>query len=95
MNEQLLLSGVRQHELRETAESLNAQLQLEIADQARSLRSIPIWAVLHERFPPFIFELGMSPIGNGTASGLGERRSTYADSSGGRRRRNDTNSAMS
>ena len=27
MNEQLLLSGVRQHELRENAESLNAQLQ--------------------------------------------------------------------
>ena len=35
MNEQLLLSGVRQHELRETAESLNAQLQLEIADRKR------------------------------------------------------------
>jgi signal transduction histidine kinase len=34
-NEQLLLSGVRQHELRETAESLNAQLQLEIADRKR------------------------------------------------------------
>jgi len=35
VNEQLLLSGVRQHELRETAESLNAQLKLEIADRKR------------------------------------------------------------
>jgi len=35
VNEQLLLSGVRQHELRETAERLNAQLQLEIADRKR------------------------------------------------------------
>ncbi|MGA2252540.1 two-component system sensor histidine kinase NtrB [Terracidiphilus sp.] len=35
VNEQLLLSGVRQHELRETAESLNAQLQLEIANRER------------------------------------------------------------
>ncbi|MGD0097487.1 MAG: PAS domain-containing sensor histidine kinase [Terracidiphilus sp.] len=35
MNEQLLLSGVRQHELTETAERLNAQLQLEIADRKR------------------------------------------------------------
>jgi signal transduction histidine kinase len=33
VNEQLLLSGVRQHELRETADKLNAQLQLEIADR--------------------------------------------------------------
>jgi signal transduction histidine kinase len=35
VNEQLLLSGVHQHELRETAERLNAQLQLEIADRKR------------------------------------------------------------
>lgn len=35
MNEQLLLSGVRQHELREAAEKLNALLQLEIADRKR------------------------------------------------------------
>lgn len=35
VNEQLLLSGVRQHELRETAERLNAQLHLEIADRKR------------------------------------------------------------
>ena len=35
INEQLLLSGVRQHELRETAEKLNTQLQLEIADRKR------------------------------------------------------------
>jgi signal transduction histidine kinase len=35
VNEQLLLSGVRQHELRETADKLNAQLQLEIADRKR------------------------------------------------------------
>jgi two-component system, NtrC family, sensor kinase len=35
VNEQLLLSGVRQHELRETAEKLNAKLQLEIADRKR------------------------------------------------------------
>jgi PAS domain-containing protein len=35
VNEQLLLSGVRQHELRETAEKLNAQLQLEIAERRR------------------------------------------------------------
>lgn len=35
VNEQLLLSGVRQLELRETAERLNAQLQLEIADRKR------------------------------------------------------------
>jgi two-component system NtrC family sensor kinase len=35
VNEQLLLSGVRQHELRETAERLNAQLQLEIAERKR------------------------------------------------------------
>src|SRR6185437_16111259 len=35
VNEQLLLSGVRQHELREIAEKLNAQLRLEIADRKR------------------------------------------------------------
>ncbi|MGB6132833.1 MAG: PAS domain-containing sensor histidine kinase [Acidobacteriaceae bacterium] len=35
VNEQLLLSGVRQHELRETAERLNAELQLEIAERKR------------------------------------------------------------
>lgn len=35
VNEQLLLSGVRQLELRETAEKLNARLQLEIADRKR------------------------------------------------------------
>jgi signal transduction histidine kinase len=35
VNEQLLLSGVRQHELRETAEKLNAKLQLEIADRKK------------------------------------------------------------
>jgi len=35
VNEQLLLSGVRQHELRERAEKLNAQLRLEIADRKR------------------------------------------------------------
>jgi two-component system, NtrC family, sensor kinase len=35
VNEQLLLSGVRQHELRDTADKLNAQLQLEIADRKR------------------------------------------------------------
>ena len=40
VNEQLLLSGVRQHELRETAESLNAQLQLEIADRERMERAL-------------------------------------------------------
>jgi two-component system, NtrC family, sensor kinase len=35
VNQQLLLSGVHQHELRETADKLNAQLQLEIADRKR------------------------------------------------------------
>ena len=35
VNEQLLLSGVRQHELTETAERLNAQLQLEMAERKR------------------------------------------------------------
>jgi signal transduction histidine kinase len=35
VNEQLLLSGVRQHELREMAEKLNAQLQFEIADRKK------------------------------------------------------------
>ncbi|HEY5254314.1 MAG TPA: ATP-binding protein [Acidobacteriaceae bacterium] len=40
VNEQLLLSGVRQHELRETAEELNAQLQLEIADRKRMERAL-------------------------------------------------------
>ena len=40
VNEQLLLSGVRQHELRETAERLNAQLQLEIADRERMERAL-------------------------------------------------------
>jgi signal transduction histidine kinase len=35
VNEQLLLSGVHQHELRETAERLNAELQLEIVDRKR------------------------------------------------------------
>ena len=33
MNEQLMLSGVRQHELREATEKLNAQLQLEMTDR--------------------------------------------------------------
>jgi signal transduction histidine kinase len=40
VNEQLLLSGVRQHELRETAEGQNEQLQLEIADRKRMERSL-------------------------------------------------------
>jgi signal transduction histidine kinase len=40
MNEQLLLSGVRQHELRETAERLNVQLQHEIADRERLERAL-------------------------------------------------------
>jgi len=40
VNEQLLLSGVRQHELRETAENLNAQLQLEITDRKRLERAL-------------------------------------------------------
>jgi signal transduction histidine kinase len=40
VNEQLLLSGVRQHELRETAEKLNVQLQLEIADRKRMERAL-------------------------------------------------------
>ena len=40
VNEQLLLSGVRQHELRETAEKLNTKLQLEIADRERMERAL-------------------------------------------------------
>jgi signal transduction histidine kinase len=40
VNEQLLLSGVRQHELRETAERLNAELQLEIVDRKRMERAL-------------------------------------------------------
>ena len=40
MNQQLLLSGVRQHELREMAESLNAQLKLEIAERERMERAL-------------------------------------------------------
>jgi len=40
MNQQLLLSGVRQHELREIAESLNAQLKLEIAERERMERAL-------------------------------------------------------
>jgi signal transduction histidine kinase len=40
VNEQLLLSGVRQHELRETAEKLNAQLQLEIVDRKKMERAL-------------------------------------------------------
>jgi two-component system CheB/CheR fusion protein len=40
INEQLLLSGVHQHELIETAERLNAQLQIEIADRQRMERAL-------------------------------------------------------
>lgn len=40
VNEQLLLSGMRQHELRETAERLNAQLKIEIADRERMERAL-------------------------------------------------------
>jgi signal transduction histidine kinase len=40
VNEQLLLSGVRQHELRENAESLNAQLKQEITDRKRMERAL-------------------------------------------------------
>jgi PAS domain S-box-containing protein len=40
MNEQLLVSRVRQHELGEMAERLNAQLQLEIADWKRMERAL-------------------------------------------------------
>lgn len=40
MNQQLLLSGVHQHELREMAESLNAQLKLEIAERGRMERAL-------------------------------------------------------
>jgi two-component system NtrC family sensor kinase len=42
VNEQLLLSGVRQHELRETADQLNSQLQREIADRKRMERALVI-----------------------------------------------------
>jgi signal transduction histidine kinase len=40
MNQQLLLSGVHQHELREMAERLNAQLKLEIAERERMERAL-------------------------------------------------------
>ena len=40
VNEQLLLSGVRQHELRETADNLNRQLQLEITNRQRMERAL-------------------------------------------------------
>jgi signal transduction histidine kinase len=40
MNQQLLLSGVHQHELREMADSLNAQLTLEIAERERMERAL-------------------------------------------------------
>jgi two-component system, NtrC family, sensor kinase len=40
MNQQLLLSGVHQHALREMAESLNAQLNLEIAERERMERAL-------------------------------------------------------
>jgi two-component system, NtrC family, sensor kinase len=40
VKEQLLLSGVRQHELRETSERLNTQLKLEIADRKRMERAL-------------------------------------------------------
>ena len=40
MNQQLLLSGVRQLELREMAESLSAQLKLEIAERERMERAL-------------------------------------------------------
>ena len=40
MNRQLLLSGVRQLELREMAESLNAQLKLEIVERERMERAL-------------------------------------------------------
>jgi two-component system, NtrC family, sensor kinase len=40
MNQQLLLSGVHQHELREMAESLNAQLKLKIAERERMERAL-------------------------------------------------------
>jgi signal transduction histidine kinase len=40
MNQQLLMSGVRQHELREMAENLNAQLKLEIAERERMERAL-------------------------------------------------------
>ena len=42
VNEQLLLSGVRQHELRETADQLNTQLQREITDRKRMERALVI-----------------------------------------------------
>jgi two-component system NtrC family sensor kinase len=42
VNEQLLLSGVRQHELREAADKLNTQLQLEITDRKRMERALVI-----------------------------------------------------
>jgi two-component system NtrC family sensor kinase len=40
MNQQLLLSGVHQHELREMADSLNAKLKLEIAERERMERAL-------------------------------------------------------
>jgi two-component system CheB/CheR fusion protein len=40
VNEQLLLSGMRQHALRESAEGLNAQLNLEIADRNKMERAL-------------------------------------------------------
>jgi len=40
VNQQLLLAGVRQLELREMAESLNAQLKLEIAERERTERAL-------------------------------------------------------
>ena len=40
MNQQLLLSGLHQHELREMADSLNAQLKLEIGERERMERAL-------------------------------------------------------
>lgn len=40
MNEELLLSGVRQHELTERLEKLNAQLQVEMAERIRMERAL-------------------------------------------------------
>lgn len=40
MNQQLLLSGIRQHELREITDSLNAQLKLEIGERKRMERAL-------------------------------------------------------
>lgn len=62
MNEALLLGSLRQHELTEAAENLNAQLQVEIAERKRTETALNRLAAIVEFSEDIIFSQDMNGI---------------------------------